>query len=80
MNSANQFHKCGNDREKSKYEAPANASNSNRGQPAYKRLVLSLNPFQAFEMEEHFTPLRLPINEVFNAINDQLWVKRLKTI
>ena len=31
-------------------------------------------------MEKYFTPLRLPINEVFNAIKDQQWVKRLKPI
>ena len=28
----------------------------------------------------HFTPLRLLINEVLNAIKDQLWVKRPKLI
>jgi len=26
-------------------------------------------------MEEHYTPLRLPSYEVFNAIKNQLWVK-----
>ena len=26
------------------------------------------NPFQAFKREEHFSPLKLPINKVFNAI------------
>jgi len=52
-------------------------------QPAYKKQalpVLTPNPLQAFNMEQHFTPLRLPINEVFNIILDQLWVKCLKPI
>ena len=31
-------------------------------------------------MEEHFTLLRFSINEVFNAIKDQQWVKRSKPI
>ena len=31
-------------------------------------------------MEEPFTPLGLYINEVFNAIKNQSWIKRLKSI
>jgi len=31
-------------------------------------------------MEDYFSPLRLPINEVFNAIKDQSWVKRPEPI
>jgi len=31
-------------------------------------------------MEEYYTPLRLPINEFFNTVKDQLWVKRLRPI
>ena len=47
------------------------------GQPAYKSQALSVlspNPLQAFKMEQHLTPLRLPINEVFNSIKDQHWL------
>jgi len=44
-----------------------------------KTSILS-NPFQAFKKEEHFTLLRLPINEVFNVIKDQPWVKRPRLI
>ena len=73
--SANQPLKCDNgEKSTSQYEAPTNVSNPNGGQSAYKKQafpVLSLNPLQAFKMEEHFTPLRLPINEVFNNIKDQ---------
>jgi len=31
-------------------------------------------------MEEYYTPLRLPINEFFNTVKDQLWVKRPRPI
>jgi len=83
--SVNQPLKCGNygEKLKSQYEAPINASNPNRGQPAYKRhvfLVFSLNSVQAFKMKEHLRPLRLPINEIFNTIKDQAWIKRPKSI
>jgi len=36
------------------------------------------NPPQAFKVEQHFTLLRFPINKVFKAIKDQLWVKHPK--
>jgi len=39
-------------------------------------LVLSPSSLRAFKLTEHFTPLRLPINEVFNAMKDKLWVRR----
>jgi len=29
---------------------------------------------------EHFTPLKLPINELFNTFKDPPWVKRSKSI
>ena len=69
---ANYSAKRGDDGEKSKlqYEAIIRVRKSNQGQPAYKKQafsVLSSNPLRAFRTE-HFTPLRLPINEVFNAI------------
>ena len=75
--SPNQSLKCGNDGEKLKlqYEVLTGANNPNRGHPTYKRqafLVLPVNPLQAFKMEQHFTLLGFSINEVFNAIKDQL--------
>ena len=76
--------KC-NTREKSRsrYETPTSASNPNQRQPAYKReafLDLSPNPIQAVKIEEYFILLRLPINEVFHAVNDQPWIKQLNMI
>ena len=41
------------------------------GKPAYKRRafpILSLNLLRASKPTEHFTPLKLPINEVLNTI------------
>ena len=82
--SANQTLKCGKNDEQSKSrETSTNASHSNQGHPGYKRqalLVLSLNPCKTFKREKHFTPLRLPIDEVFNVIKDQSWVRRPKSI
>ena len=68
---------------KPRYEATIGAKNQNRGQPAYNKQalpMLSPSPLQAFKPTERFTPLRLPINKVFNAIKDQLWVRHLKPI
>jgi len=78
--SVNQSLKDNNDREKSKsrHKTPMHASNQNWGQPTYKRQafqVLSLNSPQTLKMEQHFTALRLPINEVYNAIKDERWVR-----
>jgi len=53
------------------------------GQPAYKRQafpVLSPSPLQSYRSMLHFTPQRLPINEIFNAIKDQPWVRRPRLI
>ena len=36
--------------------------------------------FHAYGAEEFFTPLKLPIEEVFQAIKDEPWVKRLSSI
>jgi len=36
--------------------------------------------FHAYEEEEFFTPLILPIEEVFQAIKDEPWVKRSSPI
>ena len=73
------------DGEKSKpqYEVTAGTRNLNRGHLAYKKQalpVLSLNSLQAFKLIEHFVPFKLPINAVFNAIKDQPWVRRPRTI
>ena len=68
---------------KPQYEATTRARNPNQGQPAYKRQtlpILSPSPFYNFKTKEHFTPLKLTINMVFNAIKDQLWVRRPKLI
>ena len=45
-----------------------------------KHFCSSLNPLQTFKMEQHFTLLRLPINEVFNAINEKPLVRRPRLI
>ena len=69
------------ERSRSRVTSPTKAINLSWRQPSYKRwvfLVLSPNPLQVFKREENFTLLRLPINEIFNAIKDQSWVKRLK--
>ena len=75
--------KCGDDKEKSKpqYEAITRARNLNRRQPAYKGQVLpilSLSPFQAFNLTEHFIPLSSP--SIFNAIKDQSWARHPRPI
>jgi len=57
---------------KSPHEAFTYAQDWNRWQPAYKRqalLILSPSPLQAYKPIEQFTPLRLPINEIFNIID-----------
>jgi len=68
---------------KSPHEASAHTQDRNRGQPAFKRqalLILSPSPLRAFRTEEYFTPFRLSINEIFNTIKDQSWVRRPKPI
>ena len=55
------------------------AQDQNRGQLAYKRqalLILSPNLLRAYKPIEQFTQLRLPVNEIFNTIKDQRWVRR----
>jgi len=42
--------------------------------------ILSPSPLGAYKPIEQFTPLRLLINEAFNTINDQLWVRRPRPI
>jgi len=56
---------------------------SEPGQPVSKRqvlLILSPRPLQAYKLIEQFTPLKLPISEVFNTIKDQPWVRRSRPI
>ena len=74
--SSNHSTKPDDHREKSKFlhEASVHAQDRNRGKPAYKRQALQiLTPslLRAYKVIEQFTPLRLPINEVFNTIKDQ---------
>ena len=40
----------------------------------------SPSPLRTFRAEQHFTLLSLPMNEVYNAIKNQSWVRRLKPI
>ena len=48
------------------------------GGPAFKKQVLPILPPHSLRtynpMEQHFTPLKLPINEVFNVFKDQPWL------
>ena len=83
--SSNHSAKRGDDGGKSKspHEASAHVQDQNREQSAYKIQALSIfspSLLQAYKMIEQFTPLRLPINEVFNTVKDQPWVKRLRPI
>ena len=86
MKSAvNHFLKRSNDEENmsSQRDTPTHASNENRGQRAFKKQafpILSPNSLRAFRVEQHFTLLRLSINEVFNAIKDQPLIRRPKLI
>ena len=59
---------------KSACEAPNYIPNQYRGQPPYKKQVLPImtsNPIQGYKSAEHFTPLKLPIDEVFSTFKDQ---------
>ena len=64
----------------SPHEVSANSQDCNRGQLAFKRQavpVLPPNSFRTYNVrEQHFTMLRLHINEVFNTFKDQPWVRR----
>ena len=79
--SFNHTAKYGDIEEKSKspHEASTHTHDQNQGQPTFKRQVLhilSQNPLQTYKaMQQHFTPLRLPINEIFNTIKDQPWIR-----
>jgi len=56
------------------HKAYTHAQVQNWGQPAYKRQALSIfspSLLRAYKLIEQFTPLWLPINEVFNTIKDQ---------
>ena len=39
-------------------------------------MILSASPLRAYKSIEQFTLLRLSINEVFNTIKDQPWIRR----
>jgi len=68
---------------KSAREAPDYVSNRHRGLPPYKKQTLSIMPsrtIQGYRSAECFTPLKLPIDEVFNTFKDQPKVRCLKPI
>jgi len=62
---------------KSPHEASTHSQDQNQGQPAFEVLsILPPNPLQSYNpMEQHFTLLKLPINEVFHTFKDQPWVR-----
>jgi len=73
----------GGRKSKSTYETPGHAQDLHWGQPPYKKqvlLILPPNPLRSYKSMERFTPLRLPINEVFNIFINQPWVRRPKPI
>ena len=83
--SSNNSAKPGDHRGKSKspHEVSTHAQDQNRGQPAYNRQELSIlspSPLRSYQLIEIFTLLRLPINEVFNIIKNQPWVRRSRPI
>ena len=58
-------------------EASNHAPDRHRGQPPYKKQVLPIlspSPLQSYKPTQHFTPLKFPINKMFNTFKDQLWV------
>jgi len=68
---------------KSPHEASTHVEDQNWGQHVYKRQalpILSASPLRAYKSIEQFTLLRLSINEVFNAIKDQPWIRRPRPI
>ena len=74
--SINHSLKRSNDRKKmnSQLKTLTHANNQNQGQPGFKKQafsILSLNLLSVFRAEQHFAPLRLPINEVFSTIKHQ---------
>jgi len=59
---------------KSTCKAPDHASDRPQGQPLYKKHALPIllsSPLRSYKPMEHITPLKLPINEVFNTSKDQ---------
>jgi len=70
-------HDDGGGKLKSPQEASAHAQYRNQGQLAFKSQEISIfspNLLRIYKPIEHFTLLRLPINEVFNNIKGQSWV------
>ena len=43
-------------------------------------MILPPNPLRDYRSIKRFTPLKLPINKVFNTIEDQPWVRRPRPI
>ena len=68
---------------KSPHEAFDHIHDQFCGQPTHKRQALPIlppNPLLDYRSMEQFTSLKLPINEVFNTIKDQPWVRRPRPI
>jgi len=83
--SSNHPTKPGKDRVKwkSTHEAPKHAPDRHWRQPPYKKqtlFILSPSPIQSYRLTEHFTPLTLTINKVFNTFKNQPWVRQPKPI
>ena len=67
-------------RGKSKFthEAPNHAPDRPQEQPSYKTQVISILPpslLWTYRPVEYFIPMKFPINEVFDAFKDKLWVR-----
>ena len=69
----------GGEMSKSPYEAPNRPPDRHRGQLAHKRQALSIaspDSLRDDRLMERFTPLKLSIDEIYNTIKDQPWVRR----
>ena len=77
------FNKALRGRNEVEVQAPDYVPNRHRGQHSYKKQALSimpLSPIQGYRSADHFTPLILLIDEVFNTFKDQSCVRRPKPI
>jgi len=78
--SSNHSAKSGDGEGKSKFphKAPDRNQDRHRGQLAHKKQalpILSLSSLHGSRSMEGFTPLKLPISEIFNTIKDQPWAR-----
>ena len=77
--STNPSFNCSDDEAKPKtqHKEPS-ANNSGCGQGAFKKRSFphpQQSPLRAYRVDKSFTPLKLPIQDVFEAIKGQPWVK-----